>query len=114
MRAFSGAVTACLGGKSMLGLLLNPVLCLASFCYLSVLLMQDTTSLCPKPSYSTVCYTQKGLAYYSDWGTTRNTANMMFIAALMGKYSDAKQQQHICWARMQMRYITGSLANAGE
>lgn len=34
---------------------------------------QDTSSKCPKPSYSTVCYTQKGLAYYSDWGTLRNT-----------------------------------------
>jgi hypothetical protein len=39
---------------------------------------------------------------------------MMFIAALMGKYADAgSRQKHICWARMQMRYITGSLPNTG-
>jgi hypothetical protein len=40
---------------------------------------------------------------------------MMFIAALMGKYADAgNRQKHICWTRMQMRYITGSLPNTGR
>ena len=48
--------------------------------------LQDTTSKCPKESYANVCYTPKGLAYYSDWGTLRNTGNMMFLATLMGKY----------------------------
>lgn len=68
---------------------------------------EDTSSKCPKESYANVCYTPKGLAYYSDWGTLRNTGNMMFIATLMGKYgSDA--QRHICWARSQERYILGS------
>jgi hypothetical protein len=39
---------------------------------------------------------------------------MMFIAALMGKYADAaNRQKHICWTRMQMRYITGNLPNTG-
>ena len=33
-----------------------------------------------------MCYTPKGLAYYSDWGTLRNTGNMMFLATIMGKY----------------------------
>jgi hypothetical protein len=28
---------------------------------------QDTSSKCPKESYANVCYTPKGLAYYSDW-----------------------------------------------
>jgi hypothetical protein len=68
---------------------------------------QDTSSKCPKPSYSTVCYTQKGLAYYSDWGTLRNTGNMMFMAALMGKYGNNKASA-LCFARNQMRYILGS------
>jgi hypothetical protein len=49
----------------------------------------------------------QGLAYYSDWGTLRNTGNMMFLAALMGKHGDNKEA-HICWARSQMRYILGS------
>jgi len=49
----------------------------------------------------------QGLAYYSDWGTLRNTGNMMFIAAVMGKYG-SNAQSHICWARSQMRYITGA------
>jgi hypothetical protein len=40
-------------------------------------------------------------------GTLRNTGNMMFMAALMGKYGNNKQA-HICWARSQMRYITGT------
>jgi hypothetical protein len=31
------------------------------------LLLQNTGNKCPQPSYSTVCYTPKGLAYYSDW-----------------------------------------------
>jgi hypothetical protein len=69
--------------------------------------LQDTSSKCPKPSYSTVCYTQKGLAYYSDWGTLRNTGNMMFMAALMGKYGQNKASA-LCFARNQMRYILGS------
>lgn len=47
---------------------------------------QDTSSKCPKESYANVCYTPLGLAYYSDWGTLRNTGNMMFLATLMGKY----------------------------
>jgi hypothetical protein len=48
-------------------------------------------------------------------GTLRNTGNMMFIAALMGKYADsANRQKHICWTRMQMRYITGNLPNTGQ
>jgi hypothetical protein len=54
-----------------------------------------------------VCYTQKGLAYYSDWGTLRNTGNMMFMAALMGKYGTDKTAP-LCFARNQMRYILGS------
>eukprot|EP00882_Tetradesmus_deserticola_P025807 GHRQ01028376.1.p1 GENE.GHRQ01028376.1~~GHRQ01028376.1.p1 ORF type:complete len:447 (+),score=89.44 GHRQ01028376.1:369-1709(+) len=88
----------------------------AAKAYLESLLAkwQDTSSSCPKPAYSAVCYTPKGLAYYSDWGTLRNTANMMFIAALMGKYSDGNRQKHICWTRMQMRYITGNLPNTGK
>lgn len=68
---------------------------------------ENTASKCPAASYSTVCYTPKGLAYYSDWGTLRNTGNMMFVAALMGKYGQNKAA-HTCWARNQMRYITGS------
>ncbi|WIA29389.1 hypothetical protein OEZ86_011893 [Tetradesmus obliquus] len=68
---------------------------------------ENSGNKCPQPSYSTVCYTPKGLAYYSDWGTLRNTGNMMFMAALMGKYGNNKQA-HICWARSQMRYITGT------
>jgi hypothetical protein len=32
---------------------------------------------------------------------------MMFMATLMGKYGNNKQA-HICWARSQMRYITGT------
>lgn len=63
--------------------------------------------MCPKESYANVCYTPKGLAYYSDWGTLRNTGNMMFIATLMGKYGD-QAGAHICWARSQMRYILGT------
>jgi hypothetical protein len=54
-----------------------------------------------------VCYTPKGLAYYSDWGTLRNTGNMMFVASLMYKYG-ANKQANICFARNQMRYILGS------
>jgi hypothetical protein len=54
---------------------------------------QDTTSLCPKESYANVCYTPKGLAYYSDWGTLRNTGNMMFLATLMGKYGTQVGEQ---------------------
>ncbi|WIA40308.1 hypothetical protein OEZ86_013679 [Tetradesmus obliquus] len=68
---------------------------------------EDTSSKCPKESYSNVCYTPKGLAYYSDWGTLRNTGNMMFLATIMGKYGD-NAEAHICWARSQMRYITGT------
>lgn len=34
---------------------------------------EDKSSKCPKQSYANVCYTPKGLAYYSDWGTLRNT-----------------------------------------
>eukprot|EP00775_Hariotina_reticulata_P012172 gene12172-12310_t len=68
---------------------------------------QDTSSVCPKESYANVCYTPKGLAYYSDWGTLRNTGNMMFLAALMGKHGDNKEA-HICWTRSQMRYVLGS------
>lgn len=53
---------------------LSPVLTHACLCWVCLLPpTQDTSSKCPKPSYSTVCYTQKGLAYYSDWGTLRNT-----------------------------------------
>lgn len=80
------------------------------FCCAALLLVQyvqDTSSKCPKPSYSTVCYTQKGLAYYSDWGTLRNTGNMMFMAALMGKHGQNKGSA-LCFARNQMRYILGS------
>jgi hypothetical protein len=51
---------------------------------------QDKDNKCPKPGYSTVCYTPKGLAYYADWGTLRGTANMGFIAMLMAKYGDNK------------------------
>lgn len=54
-----------------------------------------------------MCYTPKGLAYYSDWGTLRNTGNMMFMAALMGKYGNNKAAA-LCFARNQMRYILGS------
>ncbi|KAF8073058.1 celI [Scenedesmus sp. PABB004] len=68
---------------------------------------EDVNNKCPAPSYSTVCYTPKGMAYYSDWGTLRNNGNMMFIAALMGKYGDSRQA-HICWVRSQMRVITGA------
>jgi hypothetical protein len=70
-------------------------------------ILQDTTSLCPKESYANVCYTPKGLAYYSDWGTLRNTGNMMFLATIMGKYG-AQADTHICWARSQMRYMLGT------
>jgi hypothetical protein len=68
---------------------------------------QNTANKCPAASYSTVCYTPKGLAYYSDWGTLRNTGNMMFVASLMYKYG-ANKQANICFARNQMRYILGS------
>jgi hypothetical protein len=63
--------------------------------------LQNTNSLCPAAPYSTVCYTQKGLAWYSEWGTLRNTNNAIFLATLMGKHgaSPASRQQHICWAR---------------
>jgi hypothetical protein len=44
---------------------------------------QDTSSKCPKESYANVCYTPKGLAYYSDWGTLRNTGNMMFLVRIV-------------------------------
>jgi hypothetical protein len=48
-----------------------------------------------------VCYTPKGLAWYSEWGTLRNTNNAVFLATLMGKHgaSAASRQQHMCWAR---------------
>jgi len=46
---------------------------------------QDRTSKCPAEPYSTVCYTPKGMASYSDWGTLRNTANAVFISAIMAK-----------------------------
>ncbi|KAI8473823.1 MAG: Six-hairpin glycosidase-like protein [Monoraphidium minutum] len=68
---------------------------------------EDTTSLCPKESYANVCYTEKGLAYYADWGTLRGTANMAFIATLMAKYGQAKDA-HACWARSQMAYMLGT------
>jgi hypothetical protein len=63
--------------------------------------LQNTNSLCPATPYSTVCYTPKGLAWYSEWGTLRNTGNAMLLATLMGKYgaSAASRQQHQCWAR---------------
>jgi hypothetical protein len=51
---------------------------------------QDKDNKCPKPAYSTVCYTPKGLAYNTDQGTLRATANMGFIAMLMAKYGDNK------------------------
>jgi hypothetical protein len=64
-------------------------------------LPQNTASLCPAAPYSTVCYTPKGLAWYSEWGTLRNTNNAVFLATLMGKHgaSAASRQQHVCWAR---------------
>lgn len=70
-------------------------------CCATVLCVQNTNSLCPASPYSTVCYTPKGLAWYSEWGTLRNTGNAMFLAALMGKYAAtaAAKQQHACWAR---------------
>jgi endoglucanase len=68
---------------------------------------EDTSSRCPAAPYSTVCYTPKGLAWYSEWGTLRNTGNAMFIAALMGKYS-RNGATHMCWVRSQLRYITGA------
>jgi hypothetical protein len=49
---------------------------------------EDTSAKCPMQSYANVCYTPKGLAYYSDWGTLRNTGNMMLIAALTGKLTE--------------------------
>lgn len=68
---------------------------------------QDTTSLCPKESYANVCYTPKGLAYYADWGTLRGTSNIAFIATLMAKYGQNKEQ-HACWARAQLAYVLGT------
>lgn len=68
---------------------------------------QNTNNKCPQPSYSTVCYTPKGLAYYADWGTLRASANMMFVATIMGKYG-ANKAANLCFARNQMRYILGS------
>jgi len=68
---------------------------------------EDTTSLCPKESYANVCYTPKGLAYYADWGTLRGTANMAFIATLMGKHGAAKEA-HMCWAKSQLQYMLGT------
>lgn len=52
------------------------------------------------------------MAYYSDWGTLRNTANMGFVSAVMGKHgsSTSSRQANICWARQQLRYMTGSLS----
>jgi hypothetical protein len=29
--------------------------------------LQNTNNKCPTPPYYSVCYTPKGLAYYSDW-----------------------------------------------
>lgn len=61
----------CVALMEQTGPVQKPVLTYA-FCWVCCR-PQDTSSKCPKPSYSTVCYTQKGLAYYSDWGTLRNT-----------------------------------------
>lgn len=42
--------------------------CVVSFaCCRLPFLLQNTNNKCPQPSYSTVCYTPKGMAYYSDW-----------------------------------------------
>lgn len=71
---------------------------------------QDKESKCPAEPYSTVCYTPKGLAAYSDWGTLRNTANMLFIGAIMAKrgMNSKTRDANLCWTRDQMRYILGS------
>ncbi|KAF8065624.1 celF [Scenedesmus sp. PABB004] len=70
---------------------------------------QNTASRCPASPYSTVCYTPKGLAWYSEWGTLRNTANAVWLAVLLAKSSaPASKATHACWARRQMRYMLGS------
>lgn len=68
---------------------------------------EDTSSRCPKEAYANVCYTNKGLAYYADWGTLRGTANVAFIATLMAKHGGNKDA-HACWARSQLQYMLGT------
>lgn len=69
---------------------------------------EDTSSRCPKEAYANVCYTNKGLAYYADWGTLRGTANAAFIATLMGKHGGGYRDGHVCWARSQLQYMLGT------
>jgi hypothetical protein len=52
---------------------------------LLLLYVQNTNSLCPAAPYSTVCYTPKGLAWYSEWGTLRNTGEAADTKAACGQ-----------------------------
>eukprot|EP00775_Hariotina_reticulata_P008741 gene8741-8921_t len=72
---------------------------------------QNTTSTCTSDNTpgSRLCYTPRGLAHGADWGPLAKTANSMFLATLVAKHdSGSRAQQHICWARSQMRYFTGA------
>lgn len=51
----------------MLLLALEPSMMAACVALLLLLLPQNTNSRCPAAPYSTVCYTAKGLAWYSEW-----------------------------------------------
>ncbi|WIA30941.1 hypothetical protein OEZ86_000991 [Tetradesmus obliquus] len=69
---------------------------------------KNTNNKCPTIPYYSVCYTPKGLAYYSDWGTLRSTAAMSFIATLAAKYSVADSRaSNLCWAAKQVNLMVG-------
>ncbi|WIA11041.1 hypothetical protein OEZ85_011194 [Tetradesmus obliquus] len=69
---------------------------------------KNTNNKCPTIPYYSVCYTPKGLAYYSDWGTLRSTAAMSFIATLAAKYSAADSRaSNLCWAAKQVNLMVG-------
>ncbi|KXZ44756.1 hypothetical protein GPECTOR_62g871 [Gonium pectorale] len=57
-----------------------------------------------------ICYSPKGFAHESTWGTARITANAAALKLAYSKYlptnpEDAKRQR--CWARKQMRLMLG-------